>query len=213
MSQAVDAISSVVNAIGERRKTGQIFRGAFNTEIDWFFDEPEASEPLPDTEIRKVAIPEDKDSMPVLGIDGSSRRFMTPYGGFALATLAVSLGRLPLLDYPPLHYRYIIDPQPTPFIAAYTNLNVNSSLVRTSSPSGYPYQEEGASEGERRSFALADMAHEIRTILETHGIRLSLELLEPLSRSLGGVKPLLLLDGPLYQRPWRSQVLKSGVLR
>jgi len=213
---ALEVVQNLMEAISQKKKEGYIFRGSYNTTLDLFADQPESSEPLPESGIHALSMSTSPTSRTyILGIDGSSRRFMTPYGGFALATVAVTLAHVPVLDYPPLHYEYPLDlhsREPQAYIATYEGLRAESPYVTTTSPGGNPFLEDTSSSGQKGGYALADMAHEIRTELETFGLHLSIELAEALSRSLGsspGRNFLLLLDGPLYQRPWKAEVLRT----
>ena len=211
-----EAMEIVVKTLRERRKRGERLSAPGDSGIewitlDWFSDAPDSfSQTLSETGVHVVpTVGNRARGTSILGVDGSSRRFSTPYGSLALATVALTLGPLPLVDYPPLGYEYPISCGLTePFIAAYATLGVKHELIATESPAGHPYEPPpslGGSEGGRKGYALADIAHEVRTKLETLGLKIAMQAAEEGS--------LILLDGPLYQRPWRHEVRRSPYLK
>jgi len=207
-----DALNEILVAISERKSRRLPFRAPFNSTIDWFSDEVEASEDLSDSGIHMLKYDEIIGSSAcIIGVDGSSRRFSTPYGGFALATGSVTWGPLPIGDYPPLGYIYPFEiPIKKPFISTFSSVleleGENSICITVTSPSGFPYEEEGEKE-----VSLADMAHEIRTTLETYGLEIATKGLEYLS--INDEYRIVILDGPLYQRPWKRELMRSPILR
>lgn len=212
MDEVSVALRSVLRAISRRKDKKIPFQAPFESKIDWFIDIAESSEELP--EESGIHLMQDMVNEPayIVGVDGSSRRFSSPYGGFVLATVAITWGPLPLSDYPPLGYEYPfkIDLQ-KPFIATFASMNIQSSLVATNSPSGQPYEEYYVVNGIKRRFALADMAHEIRTSLETYGLEIAAKGLAYLSKE-DNIRAII-LDGPLYQRPWKTEVKRAPILR
>ena len=211
-----EAIEIAIGTIKTRKLRGEGLHAPGDSGIewitlDWFSDAPDSfSQALDETGVHTVpAAWRHVQGTRIVGVDGSSRRFSTPYGSLALATVALTLGPLPLIDYPPLGYEYPISCGLTePFIAAYATLGVKHDLIATESPAGHPYEPPpslGGSEGGRKGYALADIAHEVRTRLETLGLRIAVQAAEEGS--------LILLDGPLYQRPWRHEVRRSPYLK
>jgi len=206
-----EAIEVGVKTLRERKTRGERLNAPGDSGIDWFSDAPDSfSQTLSETGVHVVPTAGGRTrGTGILGVDGSSRRFSTPYGSLALATVALTLGPLPLVDYPPLGYEYPISCGLTePFIAAYATLGVKHNLIATESPAGHPYEPPlslGGSEGGREGYALADIAHEVRTKLETLGLKIAVQAAEKGS--------LILLDGPLYQRPWRHEVRRSPYLK
>jgi hypothetical protein len=215
MRKVVEAMETVVSAVKARRLRGARLAapgdgGVVQPTLDYYSDAPDSySRPLDETGIHVVTAGRRAERARVLGVDGSSRRFSTPYGSLALATVALTYGPLPLLDYPPLGYDYPIRCEPAqPFIATYAALGVRHELVATESPAGHPYEPPpplSSSEEEKRGYALADIAHEVRTRLETLGLGIAVR------EAREG--DLVLLDGPLYQRPWTREVRKSPHLK
>lgn len=215
MIRVVKAIEAIVGAVKARKLRGARLAapsdgGIVQPTLDSYSDAPDSySHPLDETGIHVVTAGRRARGARVLGVDGSSRRFSTPYGSLALATVALTYGPLPLLDYPPLGYDYPIRCETSqPFIAAYAVLGVQHELVTTESPAGHPYEPPpplSGSEEEKRGYALADIAHEVRTRLETLGLGIAVR------EAREG--DLVLLDGPLYQRPWTREVQKSPHLK
>jgi len=207
-----NALNRILKAIFERKSRKIPFRVPFNSAIDWFLDEASASEELPDSGIHVLKYDEvNSNHIYIVGVDGSSRRFSTPYGGFALATVSVTWGPLPVGDYPPLGYIYPLKiPIKKPFISTYSSIlkseEINSICITVTSPSGSPYEEEG-----EKGVSLADMAHEIRTTLETYGLEIATKSLECLG--IDDKFRIIVLDGPLYQRPWKRELMRNPILR
>jgi hypothetical protein len=213
IERVVEPLEVIVGAVKARRlwgarSTALSGGGVARTTLDFYSDAPGSySRTLDETGIHVVTAGRRAERVRVLGVDGSSRRFSTPYGSLALATVALTYGPLPLLDYPPLGYDYPIRCEPAqPFIAAYAALGVRHELVATESPAGYPYEPPplDGSEG-RGGYTLADLEDEDRTRLETLGLRVAVR-----EAREGDV---VLLDGPLYQRPWAQEVRRSPHLR
>jgi hypothetical protein len=211
MSEIIDAIKEAINSLKEIKSQGKILRALPDSRIDWFLDAPESNvQPLDNSGIYFVPT----KSEPVQGdrlvaVDGSSRRFSTPYGSLAIATVAISYGPLPLIDYPPVQYKYPVDVRlESPFIVTYNSLGIQHKLIATKSPGGHPYEipvAGGTSEEINKGYALADMAHEIRTSLETLSLKIVAE-------SIPGVS-FVLLDGPLYQRTWTHEIHTNPYLK
>jgi hypothetical protein len=215
--EVVEVAEVVLRAIRERKLRGERLdvpgREGEQTSITWFLDDPNSpSEVLDETGVYKIPVAGGRAwGQSVLGVDGSSRRFSTPYGFLVLATVALALGPLPLFEYPSMGYEYPVRRVLSePFAATYESLGVKHSLIATRSPAGHPYEppplssspeEGGSSEG----YTPAEVAHEVRTRLETLGLKVSVEELREGS--------LVILDGPLYQRPWGSDVSRNPYLR
>jgi hypothetical protein len=181
--------------------------------LDWFSDAPDVeSKEVNETGLHKVPVLGGVPATRIIGVDGSSRRFSTPYGAFVIATVAVTLGHSLFIDYPPLEYEYPVRWElKAPFMATYASEDIEKhtyDLIATKSPAGYPYlppRSSSTSGSTSGGYALADMAHEVRTKLETLGLRAA--------ASIGHARSLILLDGPLYQRPWRLEVRRSRYLK
>lgn len=200
MNNVEVALKNILDAISINKNRRRYFRAPFDSSIDWFIDSAERSEELPESGI--YLIRNEVKDLKIVGVDGSSRRFSSPYGGFVIATIAISWGSLVIGDYPPLYPYLITIPSNIPFIATYSSMNVSSDLILTESPSGNPYEDES-----NIRVSLADIAHEIRTELETYGLRLALAGLRRLGNGI------IILDGPLYQRPWKTELKRHPVLR
>ena len=217
MRAILEVVESVFQAFKERKLRGERLGAPGDeggqTTLDWFLDDPNSSsEVLDETGVYEVpVIGGSAQEWSVLGVDGSSRRFSTPYGSLALATVSLTWGPLPLFDYPPLGYEYPVrSVLQEPFIATYEGLGVKHELVATTSPAGHPYEPplSGSIEekgGKQKGYTLAEIAHETRTRLETLGLKVAAEVLHK-----GG---LVILDGPLYQKPWTREVIKNPHLR
>jgi len=179
--------------------------------LDWFSDAPNVeSEEVDETGIHKVPMLRDMPATRVIGVDGSSRRFSTPYGAFVIATVAVALGPSLFVDYPPLEYEYPVRWElKTPFVATYASEDIGKhGLITTESPADHPYfppSSSSVSGSTSGGYSLAEIAHEVRTGLETLSLRIA--------ASIGHAGSLILLDGPLYQRPWKLEVRKSRYLK
>jgi hypothetical protein len=131
MRKVVEAMETIVSAVKARRLQGARLAapsdgGIVQPTLDSYSDAPDSySRPLDETGIHVVTAGRRAERARVLGVDGSSRRFSTPYGSLALATVALTYSPLPLLDYPPLGYDYPIRCELSqPFIAAYAALGV-----------------------------------------------------------------------------------------
>jgi len=211
MSEIIDAIKEAINTLKEIKSHGKILRAQPDSRIDWFLDVADSNvQPLNNSGIyfvptKQEPVLEDR----LVAVDGSSRRFSTPYGSLAIATVAVSFGPLPLIDYPPVQYQYPVDVKlESPFIVTYNSLGIQHKLIATESPGGHPYEipvTVGTSEETNKGYALADMAHEIRTSLETLGLKIATE-------NIPGVS-FVLLDGPLYQRTWTHELYTNPYLK
>jgi hypothetical protein len=179
--------------------------------LDWFSDAPDVeSKEIDETGMHKVPVVGGTPATQIIGVDGSSRRFSTPYGAFAIATVAMALGPSLFADYPPLEYEYPVRWElKTPFVATYASEDIGKhDLITTESPADHPYlppSSSSASGSTSGGYALADIAHEVRTRLETLGLKVA--------ASIGQAGSLILLDGPLYQRPWKLEVRKSRYLK
>jgi len=213
MERVVEPLEVIVSAVKARRLRGASLAapsdgGIAQLVLDCYSDAPSSySRPLDEIGIHVVSAGRRAERARALGVDGSSRRFSTPYGSLALATVALTYGPLPLLDYPPLGYDYPVRLEPAqPFIAAYAALGVRHGLVATESPADHPYEPPplDGSEG-RGGYTLADIEDEVRTRLETLGLGIAVR------EAREG--DLVLLDGPLYQRPWAQEVRESPHLR
>jgi hypothetical protein len=211
MSDVVEAIQEAVMRLKERRDRGEHISAPSDSGIDWFLDAPDSSSKLLDeTDIYEVPMKwEPVQGSQMVGVDGSSRRFSTPYGSLVIATVALTSGPLPLIDYPPISYEYPVRVELTsPFMATYKTLGVEHDLIATESPGGHLYEpliSPSSSEGGVKGYAIADIAHEVRISLETLGLKIAVEVVPD--------KSLILLDGPLYQRTWSREIRRNPYLR
>jgi hypothetical protein len=213
----VDEVIKLVTSILRSRKYRDFKMSAHEereiewSTLDWFSNAPDAeSEEVDETGLHKVPVLGGTPATRIIGVDGSSRRFSTPYGTFVIATIAVAQGPLLFVDYPPLEYEYPVRWElNAPFMATYTSEDVEKyNFIATESPADHPYlppRSSGTSEKTSGGYSPADIAHEVRTRLETLGLRVA--------ASIAHARSLILLDGPLYQRPWSPEVRRSNHLK
>jgi hypothetical protein len=101
MIKVVEAMEAIVSAVKTRRLRGARLAapgdgGVVQPTLDYYSDAPDSySRPLDETGIHVVTAGRRAERARVLGVDGSSRRFSTPYGSLALATVALTYGPLP----------------------------------------------------------------------------------------------------------------------
>lgn len=192
-----EVIRGMVTALEEARRSGHQSPPRPGSDIDTALEqkgEGACSEPLDSELIRAISWNDIfRARRPyTIGIDGGSRRLETPYGSFAMAAVCVCHENILMMDYPPLLRARRIT-RLVPFIAAQSHLDVPPNFFIKQSPAQHPYDE---------TYKIADVAHEIRTELETF----ALDELVPEALKLFGMNPrdvLVILDGPLYQTVWR----------
>ena len=214
MIEIIDAVETVVRTIRTRKLQGARLNVLSDSSVvqltlDYYLTDF-YSDTLNETGVYVIkVIGRSVQEYCILGVDGSSRRFSTPYGSLVLATVSLAYGPLPLLDYPPLGYEYPIRCELTqPFIATYEALGVQHKLIATKSSAGHSYESPPPLSGlERgsRGYTLAEIAHEIRTRLETLSLEIAMQKTEK--------RDLILLDGPLYQRPWTRELQRNPYLK